>query len=346
MPKRGNRKRLKERGHVCCAAAVTVADYADSDPAIVKSGRVKKAVANAIQKEVKLLCGLEASQVPVEEIPEDHLDCNKDGDELKISKKKKSKRHQDDGNSGEQYPIDIWLFLASYIRPEDVGKFALICKSAWTVTCTAAFWTRLYKRCYHSDVCLPARLQPEGIDRFRCLRICVIRSLYYMYEPFHFRLSEKPAIPESTPDTLQNCSCLLYWCKKGTGNRQDQRWEFSYKFKKQSPKLKNGYRNGLQFPRQYEQVHRNPDQDCYLLQITTLNFIFTPVVMGMTLTLFTINVSSDMRHHRVRMIFQDSPIQHGKKLQKDQGLQVILDPVQSVRLLDWWHPQFPFSYTI
>ena len=31
--------------------AATVADYADADPALVKSGRVKKAVANAIQKE-------------------------------------------------------------------------------------------------------------------------------------------------------------------------------------------------------------------------------------------------------------------------------------------------------
>lgn len=32
---------------------VTVADYADADPAIVKSGRVKKAVANAVEKEGK-----------------------------------------------------------------------------------------------------------------------------------------------------------------------------------------------------------------------------------------------------------------------------------------------------
>lgn len=31
--------------------AVTVADYANADPAIVKSGRLKKAVANAIEKE-------------------------------------------------------------------------------------------------------------------------------------------------------------------------------------------------------------------------------------------------------------------------------------------------------
>lgn len=32
---------------------VTVADYANADPAVVKSGRVKKAVVNAIEKEGK-----------------------------------------------------------------------------------------------------------------------------------------------------------------------------------------------------------------------------------------------------------------------------------------------------
>lgn len=49
-------------------------------------------------------------------------------------------------SDGEDYTVDIWLVLASYIRPEDVCTFALICRNAWTVTCTAAFWTRLYKR--------------------------------------------------------------------------------------------------------------------------------------------------------------------------------------------------------
>lgn len=60
---------------------------------------------------------------------------------------------------------------------------------------------------------------------------------------------------------------------------------------------------------------------------------------------FTINVSTDMRHHRVRLDFQDSPVIRGKKLRGDQGVQVVLDPVHSVRLIDWWHPQYPtFSY--
>ena len=42
---------------------------------------------------------------------------------------------------------------------------------------------------------------------------------------------------------------------------------------------------GLQPPVQYEDVHTNPDQDCCLLQVTTLNFIFIPIVMGMIFTL-------------------------------------------------------------
>lgn len=46
-------------------------------------------------------------------------------------------------------------------------------------------------------------------------------------------------------------------------------------------------------PWQYEDVHINPDSDCYVLQVTTLNYILIPVVMGMTLTLvstFTLNL--------------------------------------------------------
>ncbi|XP_051003388.1 transmembrane protein 183A isoform X2 [Acomys russatus] len=329
MPKRG--KRLKFRAHDACSGRVTVADYANSDPAVVRSGRVKKAVANAVQQEVKSLCGLEASQVPAEEAlsgvgePCDVMDSSDEMDaqeestcERSVSRKKKSKRHKEDpgGAGGEEYPMDIWLLLASYIRPEDIVNFSLICKNAWTVTCTAAFWTRLYRRHYTLDASLPLRLRPESMEKLRCLRACVIRSLYHMYEPFAARISKNPAIPESTPSTLKNSK---------------------------SPRLKSKCMDRLQPPIQYEDVHTNPDQDCCLLQVTTLNFIFIPIVMGMIFTLFTINVSTDMRHHRVRLVFQDSPVRGGQNLRGEQGVQVVLDPVHSVRLFDWWHPQYPFS---
>ncbi|CAI5688256.1 unnamed protein product [Oreochromis niloticus] len=329
MPKKGNRKRLKFKAGDVCSESVTVADYADADPAVVKSGRVKKAVVNAIEKEVKLLCGLEASQGAVEEVlssavsvkadalgSSDEQDPEEDGEnETKVSRKKKNKRRKENSESsdGVDYPVDIWLVLSSYIRPEDVCRFALICRNAWTVTCTAAFWTRLYRRHYRIDVELPFRLQPVSVEKMRFLRACVIRSLFHLYEPFTLRVSKIPPLPESTPTTLLN--------SKGNS--------------------RNGCAKSLRMPRQYEDVHMNPDSDCYVLQVTTLNFIFTPVVMGMTLSLFTINVSTDMRHHRVRLVFQDSPLQRGKKRADQGGTQVVLDPVHSVKLMDWWHPQYP-----
>ncbi|XP_058229926.1 transmembrane protein 183A [Hemibagrus wyckioides] len=358
MPKKGNRKRLKFRANDVCSESVTVADYANADPAIVKSGRLKKAVANAFEKKVKLLCGLEASQGPVQEVlsstadeakdvndSSEELDSEEGNGESRGSRKKKNKRRKENGEGidGEEYPIDIWHVIAAYIRPEDVCRFALICKNAWAVTCTAAFWTRLYKRHYSLDADLPSRLQPDSILKMQCLRARVIRSLFHLYEPFSLRVSKSPPLPESTPSTLLNSKCLLFWVNKVIGTRSEPMWEFNFKFEKQPTKVKNGCTHSLVLPRQYKDVNTNPDSDCYLLRVTTLNFIFTSVVMGMTLSLFTINVSTDMRHHRVRLEFQDSPIPRGKKLRGEQGVQVVLDPVHSVRLMDWWHPQFPMT---
>ncbi|XP_076013025.1 transmembrane protein 183A isoform X2 [Genypterus blacodes] len=359
MPKKGIRKRLKFKAGDVCSESVTVSDYADADPAVVKSGRVKKAVANAVEKEVKLLCGLEASQGAVQEVlssavsgTADTLDSSDDqdpeeenGNESKVRRKKKNKRRKECSESSDarDYPVDIWFLLSSYLRPEDVCRFALICRNAWTVTCTAAFWTRLYRRHYMIDMDLPFHLQPDSIDTMRSLKACVIRALFHMYVPFSSRMSKIPALPESTPTTLLNSKCLLLWDRKVVGTRQDAMWEFNFKFSKQVHS-KNGRANGpaktLNTPCQYKDVHINPDSDCYVLQVTTLNYILTPVVMGMTLSLFTINVSTDMRHHRVRLLFHDSPPQPGKKRGDQGGTQVVLDPVHSVRLMDWWHPQY------
>ncbi|KAL2091160.1 hypothetical protein ACEWY4_013423 [Coilia grayii] len=359
MPKKGNRKRLKFRPGDVCSESVTVADYANADPAVVKSGRLKKAVANAIEKEVKLLCGLEASQGPVQEVlssaegvsradrdSSDELEPEEADEDLKAARKKKNKRRKESSESqdGDEYPIDIWLVLSAYIRPEDVCKFALICRNAWTVTCTAAFWTRLYRRHYSLEAELPVRLQPDSMASMRCLRACVIRSLFHLYEPFSTRISTCPPLPDATPNTLLNARCLLFWVKEVSGTRPENLWQFNFKFEKQAPKTRSNPERSLQLPKRYRDVHTNPDSDCYLLQVNTLNFIYIPhMVMGMTLSLMAINVSTDMRHHRVRLVFQDSPVLRGQKRRADQGQQVALDPVHSVRLMNWWHPQYPTS---
>lgn len=68
-------------------------------------------------------------------------------------------------------------------------------------------------RHYTLDASLPVRLRPESMEKLRCLRACVIRSLYHMYEPFAARISKNPAIPESTPSTLKNSKVSESWCQ-------------------------------------------------------------------------------------------------------------------------------------
>ncbi|KAF7476453.1 Hypothetical predicted protein [Marmota monax] len=144
MPKRG--KRIKFWAHVACSGRVTLADYANSDPAVVKSGRVKKAVANALPAE-EALSGVSESCDIIDS--SDEMDAQEENiHERTVSRKKKSKRHKEDLDraGGEEYPMDIWLLLASDIRPEDiillsmvVGTCAVnrVCKSSW-VQCTAS----------------------------------------------------------------------------------------------------------------------------------------------------------------------------------------------------------------
>uniref|UniRef100_A0A2K6Q2C5 Transmembrane protein 183A n=1 Tax=Rhinopithecus roxellana TaxID=61622 RepID=A0A2K6Q2C5_RHIRO len=316
MPNRG--RRPKFRAHDACFGRVTATDYDNSDPAVVRSGRVKKAVANAVQQEVKSLCGLEASQVPAEKAlsgagePCDIIDSSDEMDaqeesirDRTVSRKKKSKRHKEEleGAGGEEYPMDIWLLLASYIRLEDIVKFSLICKNAWTVICTAAFWIRLCRRHYTLDASLPLPLRPESMEKLRRLRAC----------PFAAPISKNPAIPESTPSTLKNSKCVLFWCREIVGKRQEPMWKFNFKLKKQSPRLNSKCTGGLQPPVQYEDV-------------TTLNFIFIPIVMGMIFTLFTINVSTDIP------VLQDSSPVHKSSWTQCTAFDS-----------DWWHPQYPFS---
>ncbi|XP_078450267.1 transmembrane protein 183A isoform X1 [Lampetra planeri] len=375
MPRKGNqRQRLKSRGGGgdSCGDAVTVADFANTDPAVVKSGRVKKAMVNAIHKEAKLLCGLEASMVPVTGVgaqlgdaglcDSDDTDCADFGEELSQSqhhanaksRKKRSKpasKAEDHGDEGgQEFPMDLWLLLAAYIRPEDVGRFALISKRAWFVTCTTVFWARLYRRYYHRGAELPARLQLEEVARCqRGLKANVVRSLCHLYEPFRSRVQDLPPLPDSTPDTLQQATCLMSWHKRvncSTHSQEQHKWEFNFKFRKQAgtgPTPRGVARPALAVPREYQGVSENADGDCCLLQVTVLNFILVPVVMGMTLSQLMISVSTDMRHHRVKLAFVDSPAPRGRTRRRmDAGPLVVLDPVCSVRILPWWHPLYPY----
>ena len=141
MPKRG--KRLKFRAQDACSGKVTVVNYANSDRAVMRSGgsRVK------VQESCRQCCS-------VRSLPGscsgssfwdwwalrhhrqqwgDWCPGGKHPWENYLQRKEKQETQRRLGwTGGEEYPMDIWLLLASYICPEDIMNFPLICKNAWT----------------------------------------------------------------------------------------------------------------------------------------------------------------------------------------------------------------------
>lgn len=96
------------------------------------------------------------------------------------------------GQADVQFSLNIDLFIALSCMSLAFWPFNM---------CWVCHW--LFRH-YSLDAYLPLRLRPESMEKLHCLRACVIRSLYHMYEPFASRVSRNPAIPDSTPSTLKN----------------------------------------------------------------------------------------------------------------------------------------------
>jgi hypothetical protein len=47
---------------------------------------------------------------------------------------------------GKEYPFDLWYLIGMYVAPEDIGRFALICRTTNQVVNTAAFWISLFRK--------------------------------------------------------------------------------------------------------------------------------------------------------------------------------------------------------
>ncbi len=60
--------------------------------------------------------------------------------------RKKKKEVCERFSGGVTYPYDLWCLIGDYVAPESVNKFAVLCKDAYAVVCSARFWGKLYQR--------------------------------------------------------------------------------------------------------------------------------------------------------------------------------------------------------
>lgn len=192
-------------------------------------------------------------------------------------RRKTTSSSEDSKDTGNVYPIDIWFLISDRIKPQDVGRFAGICKASFEVVCTARFWFGLYKRYYNPVPNLPEDLQLESLVRKYGLRTSVIRALYYMYTPFITKAKLITAVAEH-PDCLQKRLCESLW-----QYQKDKHWVYFFKLKEVTDITLQHSRTDLKRPDLLEildDVSANPDEHCRILQITCKHLIPIPPVIG------------------------------------------------------------------
>lgn len=172
------------------------------------------------------------------------------------------------------YPNEVWFLISEKIQPEDVGRFALICKQTYHITTTMKFWRSLYLRYYNPSAEMPVRLQKDCMIRPGGIRACTIRSLFYTYPLFVDRLV--PTYSQDT-NTVLNRRVVNYWYQQ-LGPEQ---FRFFYILKRPLVPGSNTYQSD-QLQRQGEKslaslrdIYSNADEGCSIL-IVSLNekFLF------------------------------------------------------------------------
>lgn len=63
-----------------------------------------------------------------------------------IPSKKKQLVIRESSHGGKIYPLDFWYLIGNYIAPEDVGRFALICRATNQVVHSVPFWINLFRK--------------------------------------------------------------------------------------------------------------------------------------------------------------------------------------------------------
>lgn len=228
----------------------------------------QKKGSNIVQRNLKAAIVAEIGDNQTASLIVDVDDDDDVDDKRRLKSKRKPPRipneNADPNHRYAVYPIDIWILISKHIQPEDVCRFALICRQTAAICASASFWSHLYNSNYRLVDNLPVRLQPECMVRFGGLRACVIRSLHYTYRPFVDKLKEA-----ATQDfhCVEKRECVGQW----TFPIKDQ-WIFCYKLKQKllaNSRLSEAdrIRRSAKLLAIHSDIYQNTEEGCKILVV-------------------------------------------------------------------------------
>ncbi|XP_021193454.3 putative transmembrane protein 183BP isoform X1 [Helicoverpa armigera] len=257
----------------------------------------------------------------IEEIAEDGTR------KLVYKKKKKPEETPIDDRPGIEYPEILFYLISKYIKPESIGAFARINKSAYAVTRNKAFWMLQYKRHCEKSPYLPEKLRMDSYKTYG-LRQTVIRALYHTHDHFIRKIVRH----DVKPHQLVSRVCVNVWFCKGLTY-----WNVYFKLKKPQLQLPSTDKD---FIEELGRIDANPEEGTQVLLVTCKSFHEVPPLMGMTLSTVSMVLSQGYRHHRLHLGFNSSRYTV-KGIVPER--EVILDAVVGALVCDWWHPQYPHT---
>lgn len=230
---------------------------------------------------------------------------------------------------------EIWILIAQQIRPEDVATFAAICRTTYDITRRAHFWFHMYRKhgprvLRHGaiDGELPMRLRPESMVRLGGLRACVIRTLFFTYQPFIARIEIMSRNLDLTSFT-RRLKIRQMWCVQV----KDKLW--CYYFRLQAP-IPPQTSNNSKSSSRFKDVLENRDEGCRILSIESPKSVPLPQTFDQPQQIYlktvTYNMSHGLRSYKVNL---ELVTYNGSAFAK-----VILDPALNIKVWDWWHPAY------
>ena len=258
----------------------------------------------------------------------------------KVEVLKPKARHREENCLNIQNDSDFWYLLSKYIRPSDLGKFALICKASYYTVATLGFWRKFYARHFdpviHYD--LPERFQPECMSRPKGIRAEVIKMLHQTHQPFLERQSRDSSIwPD--PHGLTGRTCSLQ-----TSNRIGKRSCYHYFRLTESPRSKSllpvarledededeeeeeedigDKKKTRKLLADLSDIYYNPEEGSKVLQVSAVNWSSIPPVMGQKLMSVSLSVSHGMRYHKLKLTFGSHTATTRTSLDQQESSQV------------------------
>lgn len=184
-------------------------------------------------------------------------------------------------------------------------------------------------------------------EHLSIIRTHVIKSLHQVYPVFRDRFN-KPDIIQKDPHFLRSSRCVRIWYSKGTTTvtppRESYNYYFEFRFDRfQQPKQKQ---QQIQIQAVSPLLQTNNqyiiDKDSCILHLICSNFVPIGPYMGMILSQITLNLSSDYRHHKLKMWFDSSKLclQTSKKYNDSV---VIIDPILCLKVYNWYNSPANFD---